>query len=264
MLAAIRTIDYPAGLIQPPHTHDYASLTLVLKGELIETAHGRVEHARPLSVVTKASHVPHSDRFGSNGCKTLQIKLSPGFSFRECGIEPRNVVWNSDGIAIRPLLRILYSLERDCLPDWLALLCVYEALEQLANARDSNQKSPPWVMQIKELIDSSDPFQPLPMIQLQELAQVHPVHITRQFRRQFGCSIREYFQYRRIRESISFVAEGSTTLADVAYRCAFADQAHFCRMFRAVVGLTAGDYRRVIKMTKMAKVENLQSFEMHT
>jgi AraC family transcriptional regulator len=118
--------------------------------------------------------------------------------------------------------------------------------------------TPPWLSGIKDLIDGSDPMHPLSLARLQKQAEIHPVHLTRQFKRHFGCTVREYMQYRRVRAAVSFVAESSLTLTEVAHRCGFADQAHFCRAFRGVAKCTARDYRKLTKLVGTLKVENVQ------
>ena len=135
---------------------------------------------------------------------------------------------------------------------------LYEALEALpANSRDS-VVAPAWLGRVREMIDSSDPLRPLALARLQECAGIHPVHLTRQFKRRFGCTIREYMQYRRIRAATALVAEGSLALTQVAYQCGFADQAHFCRAFRSIARLTARDYRALTATVRRLEVENVQ------
>lgn len=48
----------------------------------------------------------------------------------------------------------------------------------------------------------------------------------------------------RVAAAASLLRDGDASLADVGYACGFADQAHFQRSFRAVVGMTPADFRR--------------------
>jgi AraC-like DNA-binding protein len=211
-------------------------------------------------VIVKSAGVPHSDRFGPRGCKTLQINLPRGFDLRECDIEAQRVIWHHNGgTSIAPLLRLLKCTDAASALSASELThCLYEALEALPNKARTLRIAPAWLVRTKDVIDNSDPLHPWSMDRLQKYAEVHPVHLTRQFRRHFGCTVREYMQYRRVRAAASFVAESSLTLTEVAHRCAFADQAHFCRAFRSVTKLTARDYRRLTRSIGMLKVENVQ------
>jgi AraC family transcriptional regulator len=256
----VRIVEYPNNMWQPVHTHEAASVTLVLRGVIAEERNRLTEHALPFSVIVKSAGVPHSNRFGPRGCKTLQIYLPRDFDVRECDIDTRRVIWhNNGGTSIIPLLRLLKCTDAASESSASDVAhCLYETLEALPNKARTLGIAPAWLVRIKDLIDNSDPLHPWSMARLQKYAEVHPVHLTRQFRRHFGCTVREYMQYRRVRASASFVAESSLTLTEVAHRCAFADQAHFCRAFRKVTNVTARDYRRLTRSIGMLKVENVQ------
>jgi AraC family transcriptional regulator len=256
----IRVIEYPKGLWQPIHTHEHASVTLVLRGAIEEVRNRKAQFALPFSLIVKKPGVPHSDRFGPQGCKTLQINLLPGFDLSECDIDTSRVIWHNDGGAsIGPLLRLMKCIHQASeLSASDVAFSLYEALEALPNKARIVGTAPPWLTGVKDLIDGSDPMYPLSMARLQNQAEIHPVHLTRQFKRHFGCTLRDYMQYRRVRAAVSFVAESSLTLTEIAHRCAFADQAHFCRAFRAIAKLTARDYRRLTMLVGAPKVENVQ------
>lgn len=256
----VRLIEYPGRMWQPTHTHEQGSVTLVLSGAIEEERQGTTHVAMPFSLIVKKPGVPHSDRFGPNGCKTLQISLPVDFDLSECDVEADPVIWHSDGgISIAPMLHILRCIRTGSrLSSSDVAFNIYEALEALPTASRDGAPAPPWLGRVREMIDSSDPLRPLPLAKLHELVRVHPVHLTRQFKRHFGCAIREYMQYRRIRAAASLVAEGSLSLTEVAHQCAFADQAHFCRTFRSIAKLTAGDYRRLTKSLGHLNVANVQ------
>jgi len=256
----VRVIEYAARMWQPVHTHDQASVTLVLTGAIEEERKIQTDYAAPFSVIVKAPRIPHSNRFGPNGCKTLQITLPLGFDIRECGIEAQPVIWhNNGGTSIGALLRLLKcTTQASLFSESHVSLCLYEALEALPNKVQNRGVARSWLVRTKDLIDSSDPLHPFSMAQLQKCAGVHPVYLTRQFKRHFGCAVREYMQFRRIRAAASLMAESSLTLTEVAHRCEFADQAHFCRAFRNVAHLTARDYRRLTKTVRARKVANVQ------
>lgn len=258
----MRVIEYPRNLWQPQHTHEQGSITLVLSGAIEEERIDRTHYALPFTVIVKTPGVPHSDRFGPRGCRTLQIILPRDFELRECGIEGQGVLWHNDGgLAIEPLLRLLKSLDYQPKPPQSDIVFnLYEALDALRNCSRPTSEFPIWLRQTKEFIDHSEPLHPLSMSTIQKHVEIHPVHITRQFKRHFGCTVREYLQYRRIRAAVSFIAESSLTLTEVAYRCKFADQAHFCRAFRRIAKLTASDYRDLAKLIGTAEVENVQAY----
>jgi len=246
----VRLIHYPKGFSQSIHTHDHASVTLVLSGTIEEVRDRTTQFATPFTLIVKKAGVPHSDRFEPNGCKTLQISLPEDFDLDDCEIDSSHVIWHTDGGGwITPLLGLMRCIQQAGKLSPLDISqSLYEALGALPSTTQITSTPPVWLRRLRALIDESDAMRPLSMATLQKYAAIHPVHITRQFKRHFGCTVRAYMQYRRVRAAVALVSEGSLTLTEVAHQCAFADQPHFCRAFRAIAGLTARDYRKLIKM----------------
>lgn len=57
-----------------------------------------------------------------------------------------------------------------------------------------------------------------------------------------GMSPKWLIQRRRLHDAVEALKSGESSLADMAARLGYADQAHFTRDFRTVTGMTPGDY----------------------
>jgi AraC-like DNA-binding protein len=77
---------------------------------------------------------------------------------------------------------------------------------------------------------------------LANLAGVSRFHFARQFRVSTGESPMEYRRRMRIERAKRILAQQSATIAEVAIRLGFADQSHFTRTFRRMVGVSPGHY----------------------
>lgn len=67
----------------------------------------------------------------------------------------------------------------------------------------------------------------------------NPEHLIRAFSAEFGLTPLSYLQHIRFRKSLQYLFKNSgTTMADVAHRCGYADQGHFCRQFKRFAGIT--------------------------
>jgi AraC family transcriptional regulator len=83
----------------------------------------------------------------------------------------------------------------------------------------------------------------LTLSQASEQAGVHPVHVSRSFRRTLGCTFRDYLTLIRIRRAMDFLKRSATCITEIAFACGFSDHAHFTRTFKRATGLTPTAYR---------------------
>jgi AraC-like DNA-binding protein len=77
---------------------------------------------------------------------------------------------------------------------------------------------------------------------LAELAEVDRFQLLRQFRRRFGLTPHAYQTLLRLRCARSLLLDGEPA-ASAAIAAGFADQSHMIRKFKAVYGVTPGQYR---------------------
>lgn len=241
---AANVMHYAANWMQPSHVHNYVSITLILRGTVAETFADRTEYAMPLSIVIKPVGMPHADRYGPHGCLALQIRLTNQAFLNEFG-RMKSMVWHHTG---GPALKAFLSLveyastpsgSQSINPETVAS----EILSAVREWRDSPGNAPNWLKRMKDFLDNISPESCANLGSLAGRAGVHPVHLTRQFKRHFGCSIREYVQSRRVRAAAKLVERSSLALTDISYELGYTDQPHLCRCFKNFAGLTPGQYR---------------------
>jgi AraC family transcriptional regulator len=98
-----------------------------------------------------------------------------------------------------------------------------------------------WVYRARDLI--RDRFtESLALSDIARAVGVHPVHLARQFRSTFGCTVGEFVRRTRI-EFVCTQLPTSAALSDIALRAGFSDQSHLTRVFRRATGLTPRQYR---------------------
>src|SRR5262245_3274779 len=81
--------------------------------------------------------------------------------------------------------------------------------------------------------------------------------LVRGFRRRFGITPHAYLLMLKIAAAKESLARGHAPI-DVAVTYSFADQSHFTRTFRRIVGLTPGAYRRAVHTMK--RVDFVQDY----
>lgn len=253
-----------------PHAHPHSSVTLVLRGEILECVGAREEIAGPLSVVVKPAGVIHSDTFGPRGAHTLQIGIAgagEGGSPREAGGAGDPGVagdwadsadawmegwkWHHAHAGVRQFV----ALARDAgawgsAPPRSIESRAWEVLGALSGACDTARAGtpPPWLLRAREALDDRLADRLSEAIEVRELAEcagVHPISLTRAFKRHFGETVTEYRLRARLRRAVRLLATGSTSISAVAHSAGFSDHPHFCRAFRQATGVSPSDYRRL-------------------
>jgi transcriptional regulator GlxA family with amidase domain len=79
---------------------------------------------------------------------------------------------------------------------------------------------------------------------LADVARLSPFHFNVSFRKSVGDSPHEYIIRRRIERAQGLMLSTDASLSEIAITCGHADQAHFTRLFRRVVGESPGAWRR--------------------
>jgi AraC family transcriptional regulator len=85
---------------------------------------------------------------------------------------------------------------------------------------------------------------PIRNTELATVARLSPFHFNVAFRKSVGDSPHEYIIRRRMERAQGLMLSTDASLSDIAATCGLADQAHFTRLFRRVVGESPGAWRR--------------------
>jgi len=85
-------------------------------------------------------------------------------------------------------------------------------------------------------------------------AGVHPVYLASVFRRIHRQTIGEYVRALRVRQAANLLRRADMPLAQAATMLGFADQAHFTRIFGAVVGMPPSVFRRLVRPRQTTKL----------
>jgi AraC family transcriptional regulator len=108
--------------------------------------------------------------------------------------------------------------------------------------RAQRRDAPPWVLRIGEQLREELATR----FALQAIARSvgrHPVQVSRQFHRHFGCTLSEYARRARVARAQELLRHTVLGMSDIALTCGFADQSHFTTTFRRVTGVPPRRYR---------------------
>ena len=237
---------FRAGSRLPEHAHARASFSLVLEGSYRErfgTCDLRVE---PMHVVFMPAAHSHRIDIGASDSRGLRLDLDRWWMERRGVRDAVPHLVDRDGGELLWLgLRLLAELRNpdDCSP--LAIEGI--ALEMLAHTerrrRRDERRPPPWLPRATEMIRARHQ-QPLTVKGIAAEIGLHPIHLSRVFRRHHRVSIGHYLRRTRVRFACRRLHAPDVHLADLALSAGFADQSQFTRAFRKVMGTTPGRYRK--------------------
>lgn len=75
-------------------------------------------------------------------------------------------------------------------------------------------------------------------------ARLSAGYFSHAFKATFGTTVCHYIRRRRIERAQQLMLLSKEPLSQIALACGFADQAHYCRVFREVVGQSPNAWRR--------------------
>jgi AraC family transcriptional regulator len=228
---------YAAGLRHTWHCHEQAVVTLLLQGHVRENVGSHDVIVGPLAVGIKPIGIRHADHFGTEGVRALRLEFLPD-ELSELGRYAAALEtwrWLADNASIRAILAaFLFEHATDAR---------YQALAALDIDRHRRAGWPPrWLATVRESV--ADCYrQRISLSSLATLHDVHPVYLAREFRRHYGESVGQCIRRLRLHDAVSRLLHHDSSLAAIALRCGFSDQAHMTRLMQFELGTTPGMLR---------------------
>ena len=238
---------YPAKLKMPVHRHEPAYFGIVIKGAYTETVASKTRHCKQLTAVFHPPGESHSVVFHNTSVRIFRVELPETTRdwIRDCAaVLDRPAEFYGGPLASLALRLYGEYRNRD---EWSSLASEGLLLEIIAelsrqNARDCGRIAPRWLAQVKEALKSS-PARTPSLAELADVAGVHRVHLAREFRRWFHCTIGEFVRGLRIEAACEEIARSDQPIADIALDLGFCDQSHFSNTFKRFTGMTPAAYR---------------------
>jgi AraC family transcriptional regulator len=238
---------YAAGVSLPRHCHANAYLTLVLSGTYTE----KYEHREFIWAEGALHLLPagerHENEF-STAVHCLRVKIDAQ-AIERMGDDSRRILSRPHEIsgAVSSWLASRMLREFREQDDVASLAMEGVLLEMLAeSARSSDVSSelsvPAWLRRVREALDDSYLTAPA-LADLAIVGGVHPVHLSREFRKRYRITIGEYIRKRRIEHASELLSNSGMPMAEIASTCGFSDQSHFCALFKKFSGMTPAKFR---------------------
>lgn len=240
-------VRFPPETSVPPHAHERAIFNFVLSGGYTEFTQGREAECDRSRLLFHPVGQVHAERFSSEGARCLVLEfdvsrlepvLGPAGLDEPAGFPAARWAWVAG--RLRRELR-----ERDDLSPFVAegfLHLLVAGARREVRKRRAGDPVPRFVEQAREILHDRLVESPQ-LASVAEEVGVHPVRLSRHFRRHYGRTPGEYLRELRIDRARRDLVETDLSLAEIAHRSGFADQSHFTRSFKRSTGWTPGAYR---------------------
>ena len=224
------------------HEHRDLSFCFVLKGNYLETTRQCTFTCRTGDVVIKPGDKRHQNRFSPLGAVCLLLDISEesfGDSTRLIERELHGPIHDYHlariGLELREELQATDSMSAIML-EAIALRTVVAGL-RLVRARTEK------LAQVEAMRESLNAGLGAGDLAAPCLAANERRSLRRLFYEMEGCSVNSYVLRRRTFRAFSELLNTNHSLADIAHRCGFYDQAHFTNVFAKLFGVTPGQLR---------------------
>jgi AraC family transcriptional regulator len=240
-------LRYAPGVRLAAHTHEKACFVWIQNGGYAETFGTRAFQLRARQVLFRPAGEKHSDQFSSVETSCVIIEVSEIWLglVRECGR-----LRSDPFVSISPqMCRLAADLYVQAQQKDTAAPLAMEGLSYALGAELVRERMPkegayppPWLRQLHELL-SENPCGKFALADLANLVGIHPVQLSRQFKRYYGEPLGDYLRRRRIEMGAQKLLSGWGSLCEIAHSVGFSDHAQFTRTFKRFMGVTPSEFR---------------------
>jgi AraC family transcriptional regulator len=224
----------------PPHAHDRASIGLLLGGSLLERV-GRTTHEGALgAVLIKPAGVMHENKYGGAGTIILSLRGTHVERLAERRWEWRR----ADRALAHAVASIRHARAGRPLACEEALYLLLSEIGVMPPEGSCSGGAPSWLGEAVSLAGRQSG--PIRIADIAAQVGVHPVHLTRVFRKHFGQSLRAYIRRIKVTSAAELLRSSDQSVCDVAAELDFFDQSHLCRAFKAECGISPSEYRSLM------------------
>lgn len=235
------------GLVLPKHVHDRACIGFVVDGQCDERLSAGVMDLSRHKLFFRPAGEIHANKSGRNGLHCLIAEVSDTWleHVRDCAPLPSRPMCFRDA----ELSWLFLRLYQECKFGGFASPLVIEGLMLEIAAGvvrrqrvDPGGRSPMWLGRAREALHAHS-HERLRLGTVAGWVGIHPVHLAREFRKHYGCTVGQYVRRLRVESAAGKLVESDLPLAAIALEVGFANQAHFCGIFKVATGISPARYR---------------------
>lgn len=243
-------VEYTPDIEELPwHYHENFLFYYHLKGRLDEVNKKKTVNCTAGTLLFHHWQDPHYDKNFSDDASFFHIEIENKW-FHKHQVKPGFIEGSMQ--LINPVLKPLFQkIHKEIkLNDTISQISVDGLLLQSIaeiNRTACSQKSgtPGWVKKVKEILNDEISAK-ITLELLSSETGIHPVHLSKEFPKYFNTGFGQYMRTIRVEKATRLLLNKRISLSAIAYDCGFADQSHFIRCFKDIVGITPLKYRNLV------------------
>ncbi len=242
---------YLPGQRHAKHSHEHATLCLVLQGTFTQSYGQSSFDCKPSTLLYYPAGVPHADAFHDLRTRCFVIEFKPSWLAR---INQSTKVINEPGKFYGDKvsgLAVRVFQETRTLDEFSQLSIEGLLLETVAeisrSSRQFRDRQPKGRLELVRELILSNLQHPLTLTQIAENVGMHPVSLAQAFRKAFGCTVGEYVRRLRIEFACRKLTNQDRPISEIADAAGFFDQSHLTRTFKRVLGITPAEFRKQLR-----------------
>ena len=245
----ITRVDYPENLVSEWHYHENAYFAFIQRGGSLERRKKENIQCRPGHLLFYNDQEGHKNEGYLRGSRNICLELQNDW-FINNQIERK---WMEGVFLIKEksiqglFLKILKEAVVNDTSSRLAieglLLQVYA---EMIREKNDPKKFPAWIKVVHDYLHDNW-NKKITVTEIAQLADVHPITLSKEFPKYFHCTFGEYLRKLRLAKSLDLLKKPSIPLDEIALDCAFYDSSHYINAFKNLYGMTPSSYRRILR-----------------
>ena len=241
----LSTAHYPVEeCSQGMHYHENPHICFLLQGSDIESRGNLVYERKTGDVFFYHSGEKHASVSRKDVSKHTNIEFGKAFLTKYGVTESQINAAVKDNLDAKFL--ILKMQQEMLIDDDRSYLSIRTLLlELIDHSKRSYYDSPPgWVRILDDFLNDKW-NEPISLNDVSVAAEMHPVTISKYFRKYFSATLGEHLRKLKVNRSIPLIKNTRMSLTEIAFHCGFADQSHFTRNFKQLTGFLPREFRKI-------------------
>lgn len=232
------------------HSHENARFVFVLRGAFTEEYERQKRECRSMTMIVRPPLEKHSENYHGKGIICLSVDVQPQWMehlrqydiYLEHSADFRGA--NLSALIIKLSDEFVMTDDASSLAVEALLLEIAIEVSRQKKRLTAENKAPRWLSDARDFIHTEYTLNPT-INSIAMAANIHPVHLSRTFRRYYGCTIAEYIRRLRVESAGLALVNSNKTLAEIAASAGFSDQSHFSNIFKRLMKVTPAEYREI-------------------